>query len=164
MRYRSRDIVVMAAVLASLVNGIAVAQDKPTDTMDLLREKVRADKKLVVAVALDLTEREAKEFWPVYGAYQSDMIEYYDRVAKLLSDYAAVYPNMNDETATRLLGQFTTLETDYAALLTRYQPRFQRVLPPRKVVRLYQLENKLRAVLNYQLARDIPLAKLEEAR
>lgn len=159
MKRGARIVMVLVASLACLVSGVAAAQQRPTDTMEILREKVRADKKVVVAGVLDLTDTEARGFWPVYGAYQSDMIEYYDRVAKLLVDYTSAYETMSDDTATQLLGQLLALETDYAALLTRYLPRFQRVLPPRKVARFYQLENKLRALLDYQLARDIPLVK-----
>ncbi|HSF03589.1 MAG TPA: hypothetical protein VLA62_11285, partial [Solirubrobacterales bacterium] len=59
----------------------------------------------------------------------------------------------------QLLGEFLALQTDYAALLNRYVPRFQRALPPQKVARFYQIENKIRAILDYQLARDIPLVK-----
>ena len=64
----------VGAFLVSFVAGVAGAQDKPADTMEIFREKARADKKLVVATTLDLTEGEAKAFWPVYNAYQSDMI------------------------------------------------------------------------------------------
>jgi hypothetical protein len=149
----------MAAALLWLGSGVAAAQEKPDTTMEVLREKVRADKKLVVALALDLSESEAKEFWPVYGAYQSDMVAHYDRVAKLISDYAAAYEKMSDEAATQLLGEFLALRADHAALLQRYAPRFQRVLPPRKVARFYQVENKIRAIVDYQLAQDIPLVK-----
>ena len=45
------------------------------------------------------------------------------------------------------------------AILTGYLPRFQKVLPPKKVAKLYQIENKARALVNYELARGIPLAK-----
>jgi hypothetical protein len=145
--------------LVGLASGSVSAQDKTPDTMDVLREKIRTDKKLVVAAALELTETEAKGFWPVYAAYQSDMITYYDRVAKLIEDYAKAYQTMNDEAATQLLGEFLSLQIDHAALLNRYAPRLQRVLPPRKVARFYQVENKVRALLEYQLARDIPLIK-----
>jgi hypothetical protein len=127
--------------------------------MEALREKVRADKKLVVALALDLTENEAKAFWPVYNAYQSDMIAHYDRVARLIADYAGAPTPMSDDTASRLLGEFVSIQADHAALLTRYVPRFQHVLPPSKVARFYQVENKIRALLDYQLAQDIPLVK-----
>lgn len=151
-------LIIMAAVIGC-GGGVALAQERPTDTMEILREKVRADKKLVVAAALNLSDSEAKAFWPVYGAYQSDMIVHYDRLAKLLLDYGAAYDKMTDQTATQLLGEFLALETDYVALLNRYVPRFQSVLPSRKVATFYQVENKIRALLNYQLARDIPLLK-----
>lgn len=149
----------LGAVLGPLADRVAVAQDKSTDTMQILREKVRADKKVLVLAALELTDAEAKAFWPVYNAYQSDMIVHYDRVEKLLTEYVAARETMTDDTATQLLGEFLALETSHAALWTGYLPRFQRVLPARKVARFYQVENKLRALLNYQLATDIPLVK-----
>jgi len=77
-------------------------------------------------------------------------------VLKLLDTYAKAYDSMTDQTATTLLKQFLALERDHAALLTSYLPRFSKVLPPRKVARLYQIENKARALVNYELARGIP--------
>ena len=159
MRHALRSLIALGSVLAVLVGGAAVAQDKPADNMDVLREKLRADKKVVVASVLDLTEGEAKVFWPVYNAYQSDMIAHYDRVLKLLDTYAKNYDSMTDETATTLIRQFLGLERDHVALLTSYLPRFSKVLPPRKVARLYQIENKARALVNYELARGIPFVK-----
>ena len=159
MRHRAGCVMAVTIMVVGLVSGLAVAQDTPADAMALLREKVRADKKLVVATTLQLTEAEAGVFWPVYDAYQRDMIEHYDRVVKLLEDYAKAYEAMTDATATQLLGEFVALEANHVAVLTKYVPRFQSVLPPRKVARFYQVENKLRALLSYDLARDIPLLK-----
>lgn len=159
MRCWARRVMLVAVVMTCLVSGAAAAQERAADTMELLREKARADKKLVVATALELTESEAETFWPVYNAYQRDMIAHYDRVWRLITDYAAASESMTDATATRLLGEFVALEADHVALLTRYVPRFQGALPARKVARFYQLENKLRALLNYDLARSIPLLK-----
>ena len=149
----------MSAFLACLAGGMAGAQDKPADTMEIFREKARADKKLVVATALNLTEGEAKVFWPVYNSYQSDMITYYNRVSKFLDTFTQAYGSMTDETATKLLGEFLALEADYVAILKSYAPKFARVLPPVKVARLYQVENKMRALVDYELARAIPLVK-----
>jgi hypothetical protein len=142
-----------------LAASAAVAQDKPADNMEVLREKLRADKKAVVAEVLQLTEGEAKEFWPVYNAYQSDMVSHYDRLLKLIESYAQSYETMTDATATTLLKQYLNLERDHVAILTSYLPRFQKVLPPKKVAKLYQVENKARALVNYELARGIPIVK-----
>jgi hypothetical protein len=159
MGRRIRSVMMIAAFLFCLGGGTVLAQDKPADNMDIVREKARTDKKLVVATALNLTEGEAKAFWPVYNSYQSDMIAHYDRVFKLVDAYAKSYETMTDENATQLLGEFLSLETDYIALLNSYVPRFRRVLPPVKVARLYQVENKLRALVDYEFARAIPLIK-----
>jgi hypothetical protein len=87
------------------------------------------------------------------------MVTHYDRLMKLIEAYGTAYDTMSDETATKLLKQYLTLERDHVGILSAYQPRFAKVLPPKKVARLYQVENKLRALVNYELAREIPLVK-----
>ena len=159
MGRRVRSVTMIVAFLVCLGDGTVLAQDKPADNMDIVREKARTDKKLVVATVLSLTEGEAKAFWPVYNSYQSDMIAHYDRVLKFVDTFAKSYETMTDENATQLLGEFLALETEYIALLNSYAPRFRRVLPPVKVARLYQVENKLRALVDYEFARAIPLIK-----
>ena len=159
MRHRFRNVIALGGALVCLVGAPAVAQDKPADNMEVMREKLRADKKAVVAEVLQLTEGEAKAFWPVYNAYQSDMVTHYDRLLKLIDTYANSYETMTDVQATTLLQQYLSLERDHVALLTSYLPRFQKVLPPKKVAKLYQVENKARALVNYELARGIPLVK-----
>ena len=159
MRPTRRALIALGSALVCLVAGAAAAQDKPADSMENLRERLRADKKAVVAEVLQLTEGEAKEFWPVYNAYQSDMVAHYDRLLKLIESYAQSYETMTDAKATSLLKEYLGLERDHVAILTSYLPRFQKVLPPRKVAKLYQVENKARALVNYELARGIPLVK-----
>jgi hypothetical protein len=159
MRRRSRGLVVLGGFLACLVGGEAVAQDKPANNMEIFREKARADKKVVVASVLELTESEAKVFWPVYNAFQSDMVSHYDRLLKLIDAYSKAYSAMSDETATKILTDYLALERAHVALLSSYVPRFQKVLPAKKVARLYQIENKMRALVNYELASEIPFVK-----
>ena len=159
MRHRISAPLILGMLLACLAGGPAPAQDKPADNMEVLREKARADKKVVVASVLDLTESEAKVFWPVYNAYQSDMVSHYDRLLKLIETFAKSYNSLTDEMATKLLNDYLSLEQAHVALLRSYVPRFEKVLPPKKVGRLYQVENKMRALVNYELAREIPFVK-----
>lgn len=158
MGRRVRAMMLIGAVLSCLVSA-ASAQDKPADHMELLREKARADKKLVVAEALALTEGEAKAFWPVYNAYQSDMITHYDKVLDFIDRFSKGYDSMTGDAAIKLLNDYLALEASHVALLKSYVPRFQKVLPAIKVARLYQVENKIRALVNYDLGRQIPLVK-----
>ena len=133
------------------------AQDKPANNMDLVREKIKADKKLVVAEAMALTEAESKAFWPVYDAYQGDISKINQRTVKLIQDYAASYKTMTDPVAGKLLDEAIAIEKDRAALFATYRPKFSAVLPATKVARYYQVENKIRAAINYDLAASIPI-------
>ncbi len=138
----------------------AIAQDRPTANMQILREKVRADKKLVVAVNMDLTESEAKDFWPVYESYQKQLEGIYRRLAQLIANYAQEYNNktLNDEKAKKLTDEMLAIEDDEVMLRRSYVPLLGKTLPARKVARYLQIENKIRAILQYELAAEVPLA------
>jgi len=75
MKTRSRTTIIMIALTAimAFVSIPAFTQDKPADNMELVREKLRADKKLLVAEGMKLTETEARAFWPVYDSYQKEL-------------------------------------------------------------------------------------------
>jgi hypothetical protein len=149
-------------VLMVLVMGwafLASAQDKPADNMQIVREKIRADKKLFVAENMQLTEAEAKAFWPVYEQYQDELFLLRARTLKLINDYAEAYEKMTNDTAKNLLDEYMTIETLGLKLRQAYLPKFRNVLPEVKVVRYYQIENKIHAVLTYELGANIPLMK-----
>jgi len=152
---------VVVAGLLAFGSFLALAQEKPADTMQILKDKVKADKKLVVAVNVGLTEAEAKEFWPVYEAYQKDLETINRRLGELLRGYAVEYRGntLSDTKAEALLAESIAIEESEVALKKAYIPRFSKVLPAKKVARYIQIENKIRAVLKYDLAQQIPLAK-----
>ena len=129
------------------------------DNMDLLRDKLKADKKLVVGEAMGMTEKEAAAFWPVYDLYQKDIAALNDRTMTLLKDYVHNYGGMTDASAKGMVDSFLKIEKDRIGLMQSYRPKFQKVLPEVKVARYYQIENKIRAVVNYELASEIPLAQ-----
>ena len=135
------------------------AQDKAADTNQLVKEKVQADKRLFIAENMQLTEAEAKGFWPVYESYQKDLGRIVDRSKKLIEDYANNYQTMTDATAKKLLDETVAIENDRLKLKKDYLPKFRKVLSEKKAARYYQLENKIHAVISYELAKVIPLVK-----
>ena len=156
---------ILLAIAAGLM-AFAVAfpapawtQDKPADNMQIMRDKIKADKKLVVAANMQLTDSEAKAFWPVYDQYQKDLGAINQRLAKLIESYAADYRAnaMTDEGAKKLTGEFLAIEKAEAAMKESYVPKLSKVLPPKKVARYMQIENKIRALVKYELAGEIPL-------
>ena len=147
------------AVMITGFAGSAAAQNTPADNMDIVREKVRTDKKLFIATNMQITESEAKAFWPVYEAYQSKLDKLVDRKGKLIEKFADNYETLSDDTAKSLLDTDVSIDSDYQKLRQFYLPKFRGVLTDKKVARFYQLESKIHAVIEFEIARRIPLVQ-----
>lgn len=152
--------VVLTLVLTVFI-GNAVAQDKPADNMQLVIEKVKADKKLLVAQNMQLTEAEAKAFWPIYEKYQEELFLIRGRTIMLISNYADAYDTMDNKTAKKLLNDFVAIETLRLKLIKAYIPKFQKVLSDVKAARYIQIENKINAGIYFELAARIPLMQVK---
>ena len=75
--------VLFVAALGSAPTN-ARSQDKPANNLEIVHEKLKADKKLIVSKYMELTESEAKSFWPVYEDYQKDLQTIHERLGALL--------------------------------------------------------------------------------
>ena len=139
----------------------AWAQSGPANNMEILREKVRADKKLLVATNMGLTESEGKLFWPIYQEYQTDLQKLNRRIRRLLATYAKAYNSrsLTNDKARTLTQEFLSIEEADAKLKGAYVPKLNMVLPAKKVARYLQIENKIRALINYDLAAKVPLVE-----
>jgi hypothetical protein len=152
--------VAMAIMLFGFV-PLSFAQDKPADNMQILRDKIKADKKLVVATNMELTESEAKTFWPVYDEYQKDLQNINRRIVGLLDRYAADFhsKSLSDDKAKKVIDEALAIEQSEANLKSTYAPKLSKALPVIKVARYLQIENKIRAVIKYDLAQGVPLVR-----
>ena len=157
-----------AAVLAASVLFLSpvLAQDqpaasKPADNMQIMVEKVRADKKLLVANNMKLTEQEAQGFWPLYDSYQKDLQALNQRLEKVLKEYAELYNagSVPDATAKTLWNEYMSIEEGEVQLKRSYVPKLEKALPMNKVVRYLQLETKVRSAIKYDMAKRIPLVE-----
>jgi hypothetical protein len=159
MKYRVLVSLMAAGLVAAGFPATGWAQDEPADNMQILRDKLKADKKLLVAANMELTESEAKGFWPVYDAYQKDLAALNQRIVKLIEGYAEDYRanTMTDDGAGKLVDEYVAIEKAEDELKASYVPKLRKVLPPKKVARYMQVENKIRALVRYELAKEIPL-------
>jgi len=152
--------VTASAIVAGLA-FTAMAQTTGTANMEILRQKLKSDKKLVVAQNLKLTDAEGTAFWPVYDAYQKDLQQINQRLGAVIVAYAEAYnkgPVAND-VAKKLLDEALAVDDAEAKLKGSYVPKILAALPATKAVRYIQIENKIRAAIRYELADGIPLVE-----
>jgi hypothetical protein len=150
------------AIVMTLGGRPALSQEKASDNMQIVIEKIRADKKLLVAENMQLSEGEGKAFWPVYKQYQDELFLLRTRAGNLIKNYSDSYEAMTNDRAKKLMDEYMTIESLGSKLRKSYLPKFRNVLPEVKVVRYYQIENKIQAALMYELASQIPLVKLDK--
>jgi len=135
-------------------------QDRSADAnMQILRDEIRIDKRAVVAANMDLSETEARVFWPIYDQYQNDLRIINDRLATAIVNYADAYNAgpIPDATAKRLLDESIALDDSEVRLRREYAARLSRAIPAAKAARYMQIEGKMRAAIRYELAANIPL-------
>ena len=154
--------------LLSLVAAFAVAapvfaqsQGSADTNMQILRDKIKADKKLLVAANMDLTEAEAKAFWPIYDSYQKDLAGLNKRTLDLIVAYADAWNNdkLTDAVAGKLIKEMVAIEQAEGAMRKRQADKLVKAIPAKKAARYLQIESKIRAVIKYDLASQIPLAE-----
>jgi hypothetical protein len=151
-------------LLVGVLGGMTIpawSQDKPANNMEIVHEKLKADKKLIVAKYMELTESEATKFWPVYEEYQADLQKIDQRLLSLLQSYAADYRNksLTDEKAQKLLDEWIAIENDDAKRRGSFVPKVMKALPAKKAARYLQIENEYRILLKYDLATTVPLVQ-----
>jgi len=142
-------------VLVGLLPAMLFAQSQD----ELTNEVIKAQKKRIVGANMQLTEEEQKGFWPLYDTYQAELNKLEDKEIALITMYAEHYQDMTDQKAQELLDQFLAVDEEALKVRRAHVKKFLKVLPAKRVARYVQVENKLNAIVNYDLARGIPLVK-----
>ena len=151
---------VCSVIVGAMMVAVPAFAEPPSDTnMEILKEKLKADKKLLVASNMDLTDAEAKQFWPLYDSYQKELDGINKHLGQTIKDYAEAFNkgNVPNDTAKKLLGEALSVEEQEVKLKKTYAEKLGKVLPATKVARYIQIENKIRSLIRFELAQQIPL-------
>lgn len=125
--------------------------------LDLLLSSIRANRKALIAVNLNLTPEQDQKFWPLYDQYQKEMNVVGDRMGAIVKEYIESFQTISDEKALQLSTDYLDAEAERIKIKRNYIGEFAKILPGRTVARFYQLENKMDAVIRYDLASTIPV-------
>ena len=106
---------------------------------------------------MDFTETESAAFWPVYNAYRAEVRKIDDKSVALYHEADAALGSLTMVKAQSLLEQWMSLMAEKATLRKSYVKKFGKTIPAKKLVRYYQIENKMDAVIAYSMAENIPL-------
>jgi hypothetical protein len=165
----TKAILGLMTVLVSLAGGIASAQVNPelgnfNAAVEEARTIIQTERKMLIVENMTLTDSEAEKFWPLYDKYAAEMKEVGNLRVKVITDFAAAYNSnsVTDADARKMLEEMLKFQKKTVAVRESYVSKFRKVLSDTKVARFYQIENKLDAITNMVLARDIPLVPITQ--
>jgi len=143
-----------------LFAGAAFAQN---EVVEEGRDVIQEARLEIVRSELRLTDEETAAFWPLYLRYRAETDAVQDRYAAMIEEYLRRYNNaeLTDDYADELMATYFGIKRELLGLQEKYLPEFRGVLPALKTARLFQLENKINAEIDGELALVIPLVETE---
>jgi hypothetical protein len=149
----------MVVVACLSLFPLSLLAQTQADEEELVKSLLQTGKKAIIIDNMGFTEDESKAFWPVYNEFQQAKQKLNERTIKVLKEYMAAYESLSNEKAEALLQEYVAIEKERADIKSAFLPKFNKVLPVKKVARYYQIENKLETIVKYELAKEIPLVK-----
>jgi phosphoglycolate phosphatase-like HAD superfamily hydrolase len=147
----------LAIAVLSLFAALPAPAQTATDELETARTQIQADRKAIVSRLMDMTETESTAFWPVYNEYREEIRKVDDKLVELSESYFKGADSLTDKQAQGMLSDFLKLRGDRLAVKKAYVKKFSKAIPTTKLVRYYQIENKMDAVIEYEMAAAIPL-------
>ena len=162
-RISKQNIAVAIVGLVCLAAAGPASAQAQRDAIEASRANLKADRKVAIAEAMNLTDPESAAFWPLYREYRADVDKLTDRIVELVLEYADLYPNLPEERAKEMLSQYTKFEVNLASMKRKHLKKLGKVLPASKVFRFAQLDNRLDLGTRMALAAWIPIVPAGQA-
>ena len=137
----------------------APTQDTTDQDVALLRKDLRSQKKQIVAANLNLTDKEAEQFWPIFEKYTDELMAINNKKYAALREYVQSYSSLTDQQAEKLTRDALEVDESVAQLRQRYIPIFEKVVSPKKAAAVIQLDRRLVLLIDIQLSSSIPLVQ-----
>ena len=171
MSFRS---VFLALSLSAVAVTTLCAQEKhikdPSESQELntesyiqlLRTDLNAQKRQIVNETMQLDDKQARIFWPIYNNYEAELDKLGDEKLAIVREYAANFLTMTNEKADELAQRVMALDDQKMALRRKYYDLMKKSLPAILVVRFFQVENQIQLLVDLKIASNLPIIETAE--
>ena len=152
---------IMLLSFSSAVSAQATTDEQTAldQQIALTRQSAHTDRKIIIMGNMTFTADESAQFWPAWNDYRAAMAANGDRTLALIKNFATNYESMTDQKATEIMTDHFSIEMQDVVVKQKFAKEIVKFMPAQKVMRVIQIENKLDAAIDLQLAAEIPLAQ-----
>ena len=126
-----------------LISTVAFGQKHPQKGKRPAKEKIKAMKISYITTQLDLSTKEAQQFWPIYNEFESKMDESRKTMRKILKSETSI-DEMTDAEVEKMMNTVDNSRQTELNIHKEYQSKFKTVLPIKKVAKLYKAEHSFK--------------------
>ena len=110
-------------------------------------EKIKSEKIAFISDRLNLTVKEAQDFWPVYNEFTSKMDNLFVEEHKIMRALKSPKKTLSDKELETKLDRLFAIKDERTKLENQYYQKFKQILPIQKVAAFYQTEREFRRYL-----------------
>ena len=147
------------ATMAGAAQTSSTSQSGVDTDIALLRSNLQADKTDIIGRTMQLTDDQAKAFWPLYRDYAHQQQVVGDQLVGIIKDYAAQYDTMDDAKAEVLMSRWINFDQARSKLRADYYPKFRNAIGAKQAVKFFQVDHRLNLIVDLQLADQIPIVQ-----
>ena len=151
--------ILMFALMLSF--GLLLNAQQSDNYLEVMRSALKTEKKAMIAEVMTFTQEESDVFWPLYNEFQEKLYAANTKYVKIVNEFAENFNSMTDEKALELMKRVNSYDTEILKLKKTYNKKFSKILPPTKVLRYFQAENKIDVLIDFEMASYIPLLETE---
>ena len=145
-----------------LLAGPVFAQKAPVDDtrayLEILRSDFNTDKVALYNRVLQLTEPEAKKFWPIYRDYERELMKLSDQRLELIRDFFArdEAGKLTDKASKDIADRWLKGVQARLDLWKKYHQKFSKAVSPTRGAQFLQLENQIALFIDIAIASEMP--------
>ncbi len=151
----------LTVVLTILLWGTSFSQNKSSEWIDLLKKNVQEESKNLIEQNLELTQEQAKIFWPIYEEYDAALMEVTNERLNNISNYMVNYNDLDNTKAENLLRTALELDQKKLNVQNEYYNKLITVLPATIVGKFFQLDQYIELLIQLQRSENIPLIQIK---
>jgi hypothetical protein len=125
--------------------------------IELIRSDIRAQRVQIITQMMDLDDKEAAIFWPIYREFDLAFSKLGDEKLAIIQDYSKNYLTMTDAKADELAKRMLELEENRFKLRKTYYEKLKTALSPILAARFTQVEDQIEKILDLQIDSSLPI-------
>ena len=148
--------ITLAVLAASPLCRAQIQVTSLGSAIELARADMRAQRNEIITATMQLTDKEAAAFWPIYRKYEYERSIVDDGRAAVIKEYAQKYTSLNDADARSMTDRMLDYDSREIALKKKYVKEFSRIFPATTVAKFFQLDHRIDLLMATQIESSPP--------